>query len=99
MQVHDDHDAIQPSPDDLPVIDIRRLWVLRSAPPNGPLRRRPAHSEKNRSLSGGWGSVATTNREPPQPALTSTPNSSTGRPRPLAWGSAVDRPILCIIAS
>jgi hypothetical protein len=46
MQVHDDHDAIQPSPDDLPVIDIRRLWVLRSAPPNGPLRRRPAHSEK-----------------------------------------------------
>ena len=25
MQVHDDHDAIQASPDDLPVIDIRRL--------------------------------------------------------------------------
>jgi hypothetical protein len=38
--------------------------------------------------------AASCSRLPPQPAPTRTPNSSTGRPLPLASGSAVDRPIL-----
>jgi hypothetical protein len=73
VQVHDDREAIQTAPDDLPVIDIRSLCTPPHRSAHGRLRTRPAQSVKNRSLTGGVGSVATADRGPPEPGLTRTP--------------------------
>ena len=80
--------------DRVPVRCHGGFGASRPAPLHGRLRRRPAQSVKNRSLTGRVGSVATADRGAPEPGLTRTPPFRRVVNHHMHVKSAVHRPVL-----